>query len=304
MAGSSGSAHCGGTRAASSQRPHAPCRNFPRAVRLRVYGHPVSLVPRNALCPCGSGRKYKRCCIEREADLARRADAVEVLVGLPGLFPLLRPADAVFEAWAAAHATESPSEALIAEGVALLAAAERERIEGSHARAFRAVWDGLVADVGSEAEARELLVAGAVAAALREGRTLEPASLAVLERTPRLRESPHVALSVVLAGSELWSVIEAASAADAVWRADDPDELAEEIRDAAAELATPAHVRRLELLVERVRAQLPAPRFPAASAALAQACEAFVADRDVRAGLAALLLGQAVGAYRSLARAA
>jgi hypothetical protein len=34
-------------------------------------GHKVSEVPRNALCPCGSGRKYKRCCLEEVEERSR-----------------------------------------------------------------------------------------------------------------------------------------------------------------------------------------------------------------------------------------
>jgi hypothetical protein len=63
----------------------------------------MSLVPCNALCPCGSGLKYKRCCIDRESELARRANALGVLSVLGSLFPLMRPCGGDFEEWLTAH---------------------------------------------------------------------------------------------------------------------------------------------------------------------------------------------------------
>lgn len=33
----------------------------------------MTKIGRNDLCPCGSGRKYKRCCLEKEAELSREA---------------------------------------------------------------------------------------------------------------------------------------------------------------------------------------------------------------------------------------
>ena len=34
----------------------------------------VTKTPRNALCPCGSGRKFKRCCLRREDGLSAQAN--------------------------------------------------------------------------------------------------------------------------------------------------------------------------------------------------------------------------------------
>jgi hypothetical protein len=31
----------------------------------------MTKIGRNDLCPCGSGRKYKRCCLEKDAELSR-----------------------------------------------------------------------------------------------------------------------------------------------------------------------------------------------------------------------------------------
>jgi hypothetical protein len=60
----------------------------------------MSAFPRNAHCPCGSGVKYKRCCIGRERELLEQAEAVEDLLVWPSVSPLLRPCEDAFEAWA------------------------------------------------------------------------------------------------------------------------------------------------------------------------------------------------------------
>ena len=72
-----------------------PYRTSGRTSRLAR----ISLVPRNAPCPCGSGKKYKRCCLDRERELFRKADVVEELFGLASMFPLLRPDCPEFDLW-------------------------------------------------------------------------------------------------------------------------------------------------------------------------------------------------------------
>src|SRR4051812_13727897 len=108
----------------------------------------MALVSRNVPCPCGSGLKYKRCCIDRERELGRCAEALEELLALPSLFPLLRPADDAFERWAEEHAGAELTRALIEEGGSLLPEAERERIRRGHALEFPEVWESLVRDCG------------------------------------------------------------------------------------------------------------------------------------------------------------
>jgi hypothetical protein len=76
-------------------RPGRPYTSSGRAHRLGG----ISLVPRNSPCPCGSGKKYKHCCLDRERELVRRADAFEELFGLASMFPLLRPDSPEFNAW-------------------------------------------------------------------------------------------------------------------------------------------------------------------------------------------------------------
>src|SRR5213593_3983966 len=110
----------------------------------------MALVPRNASCPCGSGRKYKKCCIDREAELLRRAEALEELVALGAFFPLLRPDSEEFELLATKHATADPSTELIERAIALVPDAEREHIGREYAGEFPEAWRSLAADFGDE----------------------------------------------------------------------------------------------------------------------------------------------------------
>jgi hypothetical protein len=62
----------------------------------------------------------------------------------------------------------------IEEAGSLLDDAERERIARTHAREFPQVWRGLVEDLGDETEAEQVVLVGAIAAALAERRTVDP----------------------------------------------------------------------------------------------------------------------------------
>lgn len=244
----------------------------------------MSAFPRNAPCPCGSGLKYKRCCIDRERELLRRASALEELVGLPRLFPRLRPSEPEFEAWASSLAAGELSPELIDDGVARLTADERRRIETAYASEFPLVWEELSAELGDAADDSNLLVAAAVGASLHERRRLDPNEVAHLEECDDCRSGPAEALAVVLEACDLWSVVEAASEEDRFWSND--------------------HERRLQLLVARVQRQLPLTEHPLASAALVSACSVVFAEAEVRDRLAAFLLEQATATFELLAQAA
>jgi SEC-C motif-containing protein len=84
-------------------------------------------VGRNDACPCGSGRKVKRCCgVDGiRARMRRTDDAVEELFGLASLFPRYRPASPSFDDWALTAPDELSREAL-GEGVAHLDAEEHD----------------------------------------------------------------------------------------------------------------------------------------------------------------------------------
>lgn len=38
-------------------------------------------IGRNDPCPCGSGRKYKQCCLQREQGMSTRSRLLAVLIG-------------------------------------------------------------------------------------------------------------------------------------------------------------------------------------------------------------------------------
>ena len=235
----------------------------------------MSLHPRNAPCPCGSGRKYKKCCLDHEPELQRRAEALEELLALPTLFPLLRPVDAEFERWASEHAGEEVDRELIEAGGSRLPAAERERIATAHAREQRAVWASLVDDVGDEDDARTTLLIGAITAALSEERDVCPHCIALVEADPP--PGPAEVLATFIEPGDLWSI------EDAVLAEDESN-----LPRLAHERWSDAHDRRLELLVERVAARLPDDARVSAAAVAA-----FRNNVRVRRRLAALLLEDA-----------
>ena len=92
----------------------------------------MSLVPRNAPCPCGSGLKYKRCCLDRERELVRKADVLEELLSLPTMFPLLRPDSRELDAFLDARSDPEVTKGLIDEALAQLSEEERVRIATAH----------------------------------------------------------------------------------------------------------------------------------------------------------------------------
>lgn len=182
---------CGANPARRGFHLHAPLFGsdirHPRPTRIyttsgRVHRlNGISLVPRNSPCPCGSGKKYKRCCLDRERELVVKADALEELFGLASMFPLLRPDCPELDAWVDTRRESEVTRASIEEVGALVPAAERERIVRAHAQEFPSVWRSLVDDLGDEAEAEEVVFVGAVVAALEEVRAVDPSVLELIE---------------------------------------------------------------------------------------------------------------------------
>lgn len=263
-------------------------------------------VPRNAPCPCGSGRKHKLCCgTTRDQERAARR-AFEDLFGLPSSFPLFRPDSDDFEAWLTTHRTGAPTRTLVEGGIESMGERERERISRSYARWFPQTWASLVAGVGNEVAAETTVLAGAVAVALAEQRL--PDELVLFEEDPEPADPTEV-LALFLEATDLWSVMEAVAADQAV--AAIPDELDEDdytrrwdavLEREAARLLTRRHRRRLELLVSRLSSELPIEEFPRTSRAVALACAAFQRDRRVRSRVAAMLLGDTFGPLYGLER--
>ena len=255
-------------------------------------------VSRNAPCPCGSALEYKRCCLERDRELEREAEALEEVLALPSVFPLLRPLDPRFEAWVGSVGEAPPTGELVEAGLDLLGRRERGRI----VRAARALAEEL-----DEAERLAVLV-GAVVAALSEARELDPASLDHLEDCEECRQGPAESLAAVLEPCDLWSLGEADRVVEELDRVDEAPAgegaVALMLGLQTGSMWSREHTRRLELLVERVRAQLPVAGRPLASAALADACAAVQSEQGVRMRLAGLLLADAVGPARLLRLAA
>lgn len=269
-------------------------------------------VPRNAPCPCGSGRKHKLCCGTTVGEERALRRAFENLFALPMRFPLLRPDCDRFEEWLTTHRAEAPTRALLEGGVESLGKRERARISRSYARWDPQEWASLVAGVQDESSAEATVLLGAVTAALLEERAPEEFVLMLLEDDPEPGD-PAEALTLCLEATDLWSVVEAMAANEVV--ATIPDELDDEdyerqwdalLEREAARLLTRRHERRLALLVRRLQHELPIAEFPRASRSVALACAAFHRDRRVRSHLAAMLLGDTLGPlhWQQLQRAA
>jgi hypothetical protein len=263
---------------------------------------------RNAPCPCGSGLKYKRCCLED----ATRLETLAVAASLPMLFPLLRPQSEAFEAWvdrlnASRDRSWRPSAALRNEGIELLDDAEVERILATPEEFLGDSWRRLCEGFADEHIVHVALLNGAVAAALDEPHSLNAVALELIENGPDLRATPSEMLALVIDAGDLWSVKEAdqvekeiQTISDAL--EDDAYEVAwlAAIASVAGRCWTGQHARRLEVLVERVRSQLPLTDFPEASRGLATACDRFASEPALAAQLGSLLLADTLGVLAQL----
>ncbi len=266
----------------------------------------VAVVPRNASCPCGSGRKHKLCCgttREQEREAERRDSALLAATRLPEAFPLLRPDCKKFDAWAAvvlergAEIADQLPRWAIEAGIQALGRGERERIARWALETSPRAWTALREDADEDELVTVLLAASVMLGLIERLHPFRPESVGLLEDDPEARADPVEALALVLEPADLWCLSEATSLdlALELLPEDLDDDLAEElwhrtVAEVATSLATARHRARLARLVGYVRFHLPAAGFPEASGALASACAAFEADRVVRARLAALLL--------------
>jgi hypothetical protein len=263
----------------------------------------MALAPRNAPCPCGSGRKYKKCCgFDRahERLLEERLDVLEQLALLPFHEPRLRPLSATFDAWARAVIAGTIA-ATPDEAVESIGDEERRRILAVNRDELGASWDELALRAGAEL-VNGAVLAGAAAAGVRDLRPPPTDVLELLEELDEVLAEPLDALSWVIGGEALWSRRETELVESGIhripdWLDDDAYEARwrETIVDFAAGAATEWHARRLARLVERARRRLPYDGFPATTAAVSAGCERFDADTASRARLAALLLEDTIG---------
>jgi SEC-C motif-containing protein len=302
-----GGASISSPRSLVQARHPRPSRDPNASSGLAFSVRAVGRFARNEPCPCGSGVKFKRCCIGRERELERREDALEVLVGLGTFFPLVRPCGGELEPWLATHASSEPDQETIHEGIARLTEADRRAIIDGYASRYPDVWRGVVADVGGDEIAEGLVIAGAMTAALSESR--EPIATRLIWVAEG--DDPAEALAFALDATNLWSVLEATLLEEALGGIPDAltDDVYETVWDATVDQATrlfwsEAHARRLDVLVQRLRVSLPSVTPEAAARVLAEACDAFAADEDVRHELAVNLLSDALGALPRMSTAA
>jgi hypothetical protein len=267
----------------------------------------VSRYERNAPCPCGSGLKFKRCCIGREDALERRADALEVLAGLGSFFPLMRPCGGELETWLAEHATPAAGEETLDKGISRLTDDDRRAIIDAYAFRYSDVWRGLVDDVGGSETAERIAIAGAVAAALMESRAPSAQSLVWVAGEYETAEAQAFAHDP----TSLWSIAETTLLDEALAAIDDglDDDAYEVLWEAtleavAREFWSDAHARRLDVLVQRLRASMPMLKPERAVQVLGDACVAFDEDEDVRRRVGALLLWDSLAALDRLPQTA
>ncbi len=264
----------------------------------------MAIAARNDPCPCGSGRKYKRCCgFDRAAEraLEDRLAAVEEIAKLAFRSPQLLPDSDAYDDWVRATvAGEIPSD--VNAAIATIGGDEPERILATCLDLFPDEWSALSARSVSERDALAALLGGAVVAGIRDFRYPERFAVETVEASDDLSGDPFEALAMCLEGSQLWSPAEGLEAERAIaaipdWVDDDVYEIRwqEALRITAPRLVTEWHRRRLARIVGRIERQLPFEGFPRASAAIQAGCGQFAADERFRARLAATLLGDMVG---------
>jgi len=220
---------------------------------------------------------------------------LDELLALGALFPRLRPRDPALERWLDEQGRGEPTRELLDQALARISDDERNAMARRHADECPEAWRRIVDDLGDAETAAKLLGIGAVVAALAEDRRLRANALALIDDVRELREDPLEVLALVLEPCDLWSLVEAVETAAAL--AGIPStRRGEAVAAEASSRWTDDHRARLDLLVERVRRQLPVDGRPLASAALAAACDAYANDPRVRDTLPALLLEDALPA--------
>jgi hypothetical protein len=238
-------------------------------------------VGRNELCPCGSGAKVKRCCGVEGARRSR--EALDDLFALAFHFPRQRPASATFKAWAK-QAPDQLTRELVEEGLAHVGTSEEERITTAFAAAYPPVWESILDEACERDDAQLVLLVGAVVAGLEEQRRpLDAQALKLLELDEDARDDPVETLALMLTAGDLWNVLEAAEAAEAL-------DHGGSIEVVAKRLWSEWHEERLAELVQRLQERLPATGFETASSAIEHARRVFERDGRVRMRLRSELL--------------
>ena len=260
----------------------------------------MALAGRNDPCPCGSGKKYKRCCgFDRATERANelRLEAVHEIVLLAYASPRLVPDSDTFDAWVGALLAKETGIDVEA-GIRSIGDLEARRIIEACAAVHADRWTELVDQVGDETHACLYLLGSAVNAGIRDHRPVERWMVELTEGECK----PGEALALCLDGDRLWSRAEgiaAERAVDAIPEWVDDEEYDALFHPSVARVAqhhaTDWHARRLARIVRRVEAQLPFEGLAEATENVRADCVRFAEDEAFRADLAATLLSDLVG---------
>ena len=264
----------------------------------------MALAARNDPCPCGSGRKYKKCCgfdLASQRALEDQLVAVKEIARLAFRSPQLVPLSDGYEAWLHAVLADEKT-ARPEDAITTLGAAECRRIVEVCLALYPVEWAMLAGRCHDEHEALTALVGGAVVAGIRDYQPLARRALETVEQSDDLCRDPAEALAMCLHGDQLWDIEEGRVADSMIGEIPDgvSDDVYERrfeaaVDDVAARWATDWHHRRLANLVARIGDQLPREGYPQASVAILAGCEQFASDERVRLRLAATLLGDLIG---------
>ena len=217
------------------------------------------------------------------------------MLALGALCPRLRPRDPELECWLDQQEPGEPTRELLEAALAQISDDELNTMARRYADERPEAWQAIVDELDDGETATRLLGVGAVGAALREERRLRASDLDLIEDVRELREDALEVLALVVEPCDLWSLFEAMETAVAL-AGIPPTRRGEAVATAASSRWTDDHRARLDLLVERVRRQLPLDSRPLASAALVAACAAYANESRVRDTLPALLLEDALPA--------
>jgi hypothetical protein len=211
--------------------------------------------------------------------------AIEWTGNLAGSFPWLRPESTGVLRFSEEVADELGSNdgevplERIAEGVALFGPDERRCLVSGFAGRHPDEWAAVGSDAGDVPALERSLVAGAVRVAILERRLPPLLRLDHLERGIAPAHSAREILAVTLQPEAVWSVIDRQEAAQAAERADTERDWLRAILAVGVARLHEVHAARVRTLAAALRRRLPAPRFPAASALLDDACAC--AERDL-----------------------